>query len=305
MPYCLACFVFLLVFLLPMPAVLGQRGHIPPGLGDKLLKGSTIGLNVHLQSYTSFSPLNQNLPYKRAFPYWQANMAGIDFVLVLDRSKLSHQLLLSGSLPGYLSERGELESTLSIDRYNSFYQSFHADYSFSKPLWVIGQLQLNYGATVSTLFQRMSLIYLTGEGLRKWDMNMGAGPALFSRLRLSRRISFHGNGQWLLYTPFSSMGYLNTDPTTRIANNQRYFPLTFALKGGVRFCYEHDESWQLVLGYRYTGKQGFGNKKAAFSPNEPLINTFDNTHLVFLGFSYLIPPRWTKRRPKFPCPMTR
>ncbi len=305
MPYRLACFVALLIFLLPMPAVLGQRGHIPPGLGDKLLKGSTIGLNAHFQSYTSFSPFNQNLPYKRAFPYWQANMAGVDFVLVLDRSKISHQLLLSGSLPGYLSEYYELESSLPIDRYNSFYQSFHADYSFSKPLWVIGKLQLNYGATVSALFQRMSLIYLTREGWRKWDINMGAGLALFAGFRLSRVLSIHSNGQWLLYTPFSSMGYLNADPTAKIANNQRYFPMISALKGGIKFCYEHDESWQLILGYRYTGKQGFGNKKAAFGPNEPLTNTFDNTHLIFLGFSYLIPPRWTKRKLEYRCPMTR
>lgn len=304
MPHRFVCFVTLLVFLLSMPDVLGQRGHIPPGLGDKLLNGSTIGLNIHYQAYTAFTPLTQNLPYKRAYPHRQTNMAGLDFMLVLDRTRTNHQLLLSGSLPGYLTESGELDSTLYIDRYNSFYQSFHADYSFSKPLWVIGKLRLSYGATVSAFFQRMSLMYLNREGLRKWDINMGAGPALFSGLRLSRGISLHGNFQLLLYTPFSSMGYLNSDPTSRIANNQRYFPMTFALKSGAKFCYEHDESWQLVLGYRYTGKQGFGNKRAAFSPNEPLTNTFDSTHLVFLGFNYLIPPRWTKRKPEFPCPMT-
>jgi hypothetical protein len=302
MPHRFACFVALLVYLLPIHVVLGQRGHIPPGLGDKLLNGSTIGLNVHYQAYTAFTPLNQNLPYKRAYPHRKASMAGVDFVMMLDRSKANHQLLLSGTLPGYLTESGALDSTLFIDRYNSYYQSFQTDYSFSKPLWATGAFQLKYGATLSALFQRMSLIYLPQDGFRKWDMNMGAGPALFSVMKLSGGISLHGHGQCLLYTPFSSMGYLNPDPSRILANNQRYFPLTFALRGGMSIRYEHDESWQLVLGYRYTNKQGFGNEKAAFSPDKPLTNTFDSAHLVFLGFHYIIPPRWTLRKPEFPCP---
>lgn len=298
------CVGYLLAGVLALDAA-GQRGHIPPGLADKLLKGSNAGINVHYLSYQSFTPDTLAFPLNRSFPRYNGNSAAFELAIYIQRNTASHRFYGLVSLPAYLAGLDSLGNSLILDTYGSYFQQLSAGYQFSLPLLLRRSIQLYYGATLSIRHQQTSLTFLPAGKFGKKEFMAGLGPGLSAEVRLLPRLLFRAESAVLFYTPYTSAGVLTTVSESTYMPGQNYRPATYVVASGAHINYDLGEHWQARLGYTRFYAQGLGGVEPAFVPARPVTFSHELTQGIYAGMVYVIPPRWTKRKVEYPCPLSR
>lgn len=280
----------------------GQAGHIPPGLADKFLQGSTVGLNLKYMPISSFTLLRSVEPFTNKFPYITGGVGAAELVLCLSRTTTAHYITVSASLPAYLSSKGMAGDNQLIDQLNSFYGQYRLQYHLLVPSFDSRRVSVFLGGATAMQYESRNLDFISGRRDFLWDASVGIGPVVAADIFITRGIVLRPEAMLIFGIPWSSFGRMERKYMNNPLEESGYAPFSYTLKAGIQCAYSPGGKWEAVSGYRYSTITGYGNKEASFSMTNPYLYKYDLIQEIYLGFHYMIPSRWTKRKPRYSCP---
>lgn len=303
---CRIVFILLVCFLVcSVHDVWAQRGHIPPGLADRYIGENTFGVHFRYMPHVSYGLANTSFPFAKSYPQYLSDMMGLDLVFFFSGNKLQHHLRTSLSLPAYIYSEAQSETGYYVDRYKSSGQRHQQVYYFNLPLWKPGFLSLWYGVTVSLQYEKRSIQYYSDRIDNKWNAGMGLGPNMAIDLPLFRGFAIRGEGHFLGFLPYTSLGNVETSYGRSTHYESGFHSFTLVPFADIQGRFRIFEELLLVLGYRNIVQMGYGHVRPSFSSQGMIAYSFDEIQEFYAGFRYTMPARWTRRKTNPACPLQR
>jgi hypothetical protein len=294
-----------LLLLLFAGQVAGQRGHIPPGLADRYVSENTFGIHFRYMPGVSYGLASMTFPFAKSDPRLVSDMMGVDIVFFFKGNRFQHHLRSSLSLPAYIYSDAVSEGGFYIDRYKSQYRRHQQVYYFNLPLWQTGFFSLRYGLTTSIQYENRIINFNSGRVDEKWNAGLALGPNMAAEVPLFKRLSLHGEGHFLCFLPYSSMGRFKTGYGSSTHFESTFHALTYApyidLQARIRLL----EDLLVIAGYRNIFQMGYGSVNPSFVNEDMIAYSFDEIQEFYAGLRYTMPARWTRRKTVPSCPLQR
>lgn len=186
---------------------------------------------------------------------------------------------------GVTSDDG-LGQNVFVDTSQSRYQHIDAGYRFLKTNWTVGNWHLRSGMAASLFYESRTITYLSGQTESKWDINPGLGPIVGIEFEVNPRVSLYGEYEAQFYLPYISFGqYSSTNETAQTFNCQ-YRPFTYADRMEVGVAWSFSENDRLSLGYRRSGRVGYGGRAPSLSMTDIVTNRLDWNGSFFVGYRW-------------------
>lgn len=296
--------VVLLLFFFAGQA-LGQRGHIPPGLADRYVSANTFGVHFRYMPGVSYSLATTAFPFSKSDPRFLTDMMGVDIVFFFKGDRFQHHLRSSLSLPAYIYSEAVSEGGFYVDQYKSQCRRHQQVYYFNLSLWSTNYFSIWYGLTTAVQYENRIINFNSGRVDEKWNAGLGLGPNLAADVPVFSGLSLRGEGHFLCFLPYSSMGRFKTGYGNSTHFESAFHALTYAPYMDLQARVLLLEDLLVIAGYRNIFQMGYGSVNPSFVNEDMIAYSFDEIQEFYAGLRYTMPARWTRRKTVPSCPLQR
>lgn len=173
--------------------------------GDTNSAKTYLSIGLKGNYYTSWPNSPGGIPLKLTNPILSGKMGTVSFGYNIVYPNVTHEFTLDFVFPSKLKLDDGLGNNFILKEIGSTYFFGELNYHFSKTLFLIGKLNLQWGAALNLLYEESKLEYLHGAELKRWDITNHIGLFLGADYKLFNPL--------LIYTkirPFFTLGILNT-----------------------------------------------------------------------------------------------